>query len=138
MQEGDPVRDDEFVLRRIPSNPQFYDSTQPLLPVTPEAFRPHPNDADGLSVFRKQFCSAVELAARARNPGLCYVSELLASKVRGLGLSLVPDPQPDQPPGHTLIPELNRRAYEANKRAMKEVQVELARMASSGIVFEPE
>jgi hypothetical protein len=41
------------------------------------------------------------------------------------------------PPGHALIPEISTRAYESDKEKCKAVMIELARLASSQIVFCP-
>jgi hypothetical protein len=52
-------------------------------------------------------------------------------------LTVVPEPDPNGPPGHAIIPELSWSAYQANKRRLKQVQVEMAKLASAAIVHPP-
>ena len=131
-----PIADDAFVYRRIPRS--FYQgSLQP--PVQTLAFRPNPLDTTELSVFRAAFVRPEEtlttIDPAKRND--YYVVSLAVADLRALGLTVVPRPDPQGPPGHAEIPELSWAAYQADKNRLKVVQVELARLASAAIVPQP-
>ena len=53
-----------------------------------------------------------------------------------LGLTVVDEPV-DELPGHAVIPELRVDAYDRNKLQLRDVLVELARLASQAIVHSP-
>ena len=72
-----------------------------------------------------------------RNPAGYYVARLAVSKLLELGLSVVPDPRADEPPGHALIPEMSHAAAKNSKTKSREVQLQLAKLASSAIVYTP-
>jgi hypothetical protein len=136
MDENDPIDDNEFVYRRI--HPQFFDAAL-AMPVQRDAFRPTQNDSTGLSVLRAHFARPAHAlpkpeAGKATN---YYVARLAVRDVRDLGLTVVPEPVPAGPPGHAVIPELSWAAYQANKLHWKALLLELARLASADIVFQP-
>jgi hypothetical protein len=135
MDEHDPVKDDEFVYRRIHRN--FYDANVPTL-IRSEAFRPRHNDDIGLSVFRAAFVQPADtlsnIDAGKRNE--YYVARVAVQELRRLGLTVVPDPDPNGPLGRAVIPELNWQAYHADKQRLKQVQFELAKLASAAIVHQ--
>ena len=123
----------EFVYRRI--HRSFVQSELPLS-IQPAAFRPNENDKTGLSVFRArdvQAADTLETVPIAKR-GEYLVARLAVRDLLRLGLTVVDDPDPDGPPGHSVIPELSWNSYQANKRRLKEVQVELATLASHRIV----
>lgn len=133
--QQDPISPDEYVLRRIPKDKNRYD---PSLnePVQRIAFEPSKWDIDGISVFRERFVSATDLAkAGTNNNGYC-VARLSVSNLFALGLTIVPDPRDDQPPGHALIPELSISEMKQNKTKCKETQRELSKLAGRNIIFE--
>lgn len=134
-QEQDPVAPDEFILRRVHKN--HYDASQPT-PVTPVAFRPNPKDTRGLSISRLKYTTAEALAASGRKAGEYYIVRLRVEELHKLGLSVVPDRDPEAPPGHGFIPELSADGYERNKRRLKEVTLVLAELASRDIVLRPQ
>lgn len=132
--ERDPVSLNEYVLRRIHKN-QF-DRAQDN-PVLRLAFKPAPPDTDGISVFRERFVSPTELANAGRKPGEYYVARLSVRELKDtLALSVIADPDENQQPGHALIPELN--TSNALVPWSRELQRELAKLASRSIVHEPE
>ena len=136
MDETEPVDDSEFVYRRI--HPNFYDPGLPVA-VAPEAFRPSQNDTTGLSVLRARFAQPQDTLAGgdpAKVSGY-YVARLSVRDLRTLGLTVVPEPATGGPPGHAVIPEFGWTAYQANKRRLKLIQLELAKLASADIVHRP-
>lgn len=136
MDEHQPVDASEFVYRRIPRN--YYQAGLPI-PIHPAAFRPNQNDTTGLSVFRAAFVQPVDtlrnIDASKRNN--YYVTRLAVQELHRLGLTVAPEPDPDGLPGHAIIPELSWPAYQADKQRLKQVQVELAKLASAAIVHQP-
>jgi len=135
--ELQPVDDGEFVYRRI--HRQHF---QPGIPscVLVTAFRPTDDDKSGLSVFRQRFVQPVDtlLSVKEEKRKDHYVARLAVADLRKLGLSVVPDPDPLGPHGHSLIPELTTQAYHADKRRWKDLQEELAKLASADIVHRPD
>jgi len=57
--------------------------------------------------------------------------------LRNLNLSITPEPISGGPLGHSVIPQLNWVAYQANKQVWKPIIVELAKLASASIVYWP-
>ena len=89
-------------------------------------------------MFRELFVSAAALAkAGTNNNGYC-VARLSVSDLIALGLTIVPDPRNDQPPGHAIISELSISEMKQNKAKCKEIQRRLAKLAGINIVFETE
>lgn len=136
--ESDPVVKTEFLLRAIPNDGFRYQKGRRGGPVTRLAFEPSGSDRDGLSFFREMFVDAGELAQRLPKLGNYYVARIEAAELSNLGLTIRADPQPDQPRGHCIVPELSRDAHK-NKRAWaKDRERELAELAQSRIVWIPE
>jgi hypothetical protein len=123
-------------LRRIPADSEWFN---PLLsePVQRVAFAPHKErDRNGISVFRETFVTAAELAGNGqKGPNGYYVVRLMAQDVFALGLSVVPDSQDGQLPGHALIPELTPQLA---KQRSKELQHKLARLGGKNVAHAPE
>ena len=129
--ESDPVTTDEHVLRQIHTT--RYDPSLPV-PVRRDAFEPNKLDTTGISVFRERFTTAANLANYGRQPGRYYIARLSVRDLWGLGLTVIPAPVKGGIPGHAVIPELNSST--AKKRS-KELQRDLAKLASRDIVCEP-
>lgn len=133
MDEQQPVDASEFVYRRIPRT--YYQAGLPI-PIHPAAFRPNSNDITGLSVFRATFVQPADtIEAGKRNN--YYVAQIAVQDLHRLGLTVVPEPDPNGPLGHAVIPELSWQAYQADKQRMKQIQLELAKLASAAIVHQP-
>jgi hypothetical protein len=134
--ELQPLEDSEFVYRRIPQS--FYDPGLPV-PIPALAFRPNQNDTTGISIFRARFVepAATLIGVDADKRDTYYIARLLVQDLRKLGLTVVPEPDPDGPRGHSVIPELSWKAYQANKRDLREIQLKLGKLASEGIVLRP-
>src|SRR5437879_4314924 len=136
MDEHEPVAETEFVYRRI--HPNFYNPALRVA-VLPEAFRPSRNDTTGLSVLRERFAQPQDTLAN-RDPAKVrgyYVARLSVRELRNLGLTVLPDPVASGPPGHAIIPELSWQAYDAEKKRLKQVQFDLAKLASADLVHQP-
>ncbi|MBM4073532.1 MAG: hypothetical protein FJ271_32115 [Planctomycetes bacterium] len=101
------------------------------------AFRPTRDDEDGISVFRERIISAAEVASLGRKPEEYFVVRLSVAALAQLGLSVVPDVDAKAPAGHAFIPELGLTKYQRNKQSLKDVLLELARMAANSIVHVP-
>jgi hypothetical protein len=136
MDEHQPVDEREFVYRRI--HRAYYQAGLPI-PIQPAAFRPNQNDISGLSLFRAAFVQPADTLAsiEASKRINYYVARIAVQDLDRLGLTVVPDPDPDGPLGHAIIPELSGQAYQADKQRLKQIQVELAKLASAAIVHEP-
>jgi hypothetical protein len=136
MDEHQPVDASEFVYRRIPRN--HYQAGLPI-PIQRAAFCPNPHDTTGLSVFRAAFVQPADILTNidASKRNNYYVARIAVQDLHRLALTVEPDPDPDGPPGHAIIPELSYRAYQADKQRLKQVQLELAKLASAAIVHQP-
>ena len=133
MNEYQPVEESEFVYRRI--HRSYCQEGLPI-PISPAAFRPNSNDTSGLSLFRAAFVQPADTLANIEpeKRDNYYVARIAVQDLQRLGLSVVADPQPDGPLGHAIVPELSKQAYQADKQRLKQVQVELAKLASAAIV----
>jgi hypothetical protein len=77
------------------------------------------------------------VAASGRTPNGYYVVRIAVSAILDLGLTVVPDPLCDGPRGHSLIPEINSSLVGENKKRSKDLQQELAMLASGDICYSP-
>lgn len=142
--QREPVSPDEYVLRAIPNSHEYYRADL-AIPVTRAAFQANrTEDTTGLSVFRESCFpdpaqAALIIANALRKHGNYYVVRLSVADLGVLGLSVIPDPQQDQPPGHALIPALGYIEYAKNKPRAKDVQLKLAKLAAvpGAIVYTP-
>lgn len=135
MDELEPVDESEFVYRRV--HPDFFDPILPI-PVKREAFRPSGSDATGLSVFRAGFSNPIDtLPVDPLKAKGYYVVRVSVRDLAVFGLTVRPDPLPDGPAGHCVIPELSWPAYQAQKEKSKPILLELAKLASRDIVHRP-
>lgn len=136
MDEYQPVDPSEHIFRRL--HRTYYQAGLPIA-VQFTAFRPTANDATGLSVFRAGFLGPADTLANVE-PGKrndYYIARIAVQDLLQLGLTVVPEPAPTGPPGHAVIPELSWQAYQADKQRLKQILVELARLASAAIVQQP-
>lgn len=136
--EQEPVSPDEFVLRRVHKN--HFDPSLPV-PIQKVAVRPTERDTDGLSVYREReyignpggILADMDEAKR----GNYYIARVRVSDLRALGLSVRPERGPDDLPGHCVIPELNRGTYDANKQALADTILELAKVLGRDVIHTP-
>jgi hypothetical protein len=135
--QSQPVEESEFILRRI--HRQHYQEGADI-PVLASGFRPTQQDTTGISVFRERFLAQTVDALASLAPekqGNYFLARLAVEDLRKLDLTVVPDPDYAGPPGHAVIPELSWQAYQQEKARLKEVHLELAKLASSAIVHKP-
>jgi hypothetical protein len=135
--ELEPVSDQEYILRRVHAN--HFQADLPT-PIQRAAFCPSKSDQTGLSCYRERFVETYLQVLTAVPPdrrGKYYVCRLCVSDLMRLGLTVVPDPSPQDIPGHCIIPELSKPKYDANHDRLAEVQFELAILGSRDIVLRP-
>jgi hypothetical protein len=77
------------------------------------------------------------VAESGRKPDEYLVARIHVEDLQSLGLSVIRDDLAMGPPGHALIPEISSDAYQRDKAKCKAIMVELARLASSQIVYFP-
>jgi hypothetical protein len=136
-EELEPLGELEFVLRRVHKN--HFD---PRLanPIQRVAFRPNEGDDTGLSVYRARFVKAyvdVLLKVKAEKRGHYYICRLQVCDLTKLGLTVVPDPDPEDIPGHCIIPELSWPNYQADHDRLADIGDELALLGNQAIVYKP-
>src|SRR5262245_24501576 len=134
--EDDPVSDDESVLRLI--HPVYYNADL-ALQVQPEAFRPRDIGETGLSVLRPACLNSPAYALLVVTEGkrhLYSIARIAVADLHRLHLTVRPD-RIEPVPGHAIIPELNTGDYQQNRQFWKEVQKQLAELASRDIVHRP-
>ncbi len=136
MDEHQPVDQSESIFRRIH---RIYYQAGLAIAVQRTAFRPTRSDTTGLSVFRAAFVRPVDTLANveASKRNDYYVAQLAVQDLHRLGLTVSPDPDPNGPAGHAIIPELSWQTYQAAKQRLKQVLVELAKLASAAVVHQP-
>lgn len=138
--EASCISPDESLLRGIPNDPQHYKKTMGVWCVSPYTFEPRKTDKDGISLFREDFLSAKSVSKRCRHKsGASLVAKFAAYQLTGLGLSPTEKPDPDQGPGHAVIPELRYRSSQSARlrQEQKEITVRLAEIAGRQIVHFP-
>ena len=100
-QGATPIDPNELILRRIPAREGYYEPRK-VPPVSKGAFQPSGRDIDGLSFNLEREVSA-ETLAMSGTVGTPYaVARLRAGDLYALGLTLVPDQQPGDLPGHLI------------------------------------
>jgi len=134
--EDESVTPDEFVIRAIWTG--FYNPQNPL-PILAAAFRPRPDETDGISVFRAACVAKPEdvLVVFAEDKRDRYALALLhVAELQKLGLTIEPA-KIEATPGHAVLPELNCTAVSADKAKCREIQNKLAELASANLVRTP-
>jgi hypothetical protein len=131
--EGEPITDDEWLLRRVRIE-KFRTDKVPIL--SPNAFEPRIKgrdpDTDGISLYRAACLSdpsevlATVAPERRHEYGIVQVQ---VSFLKSLGLSVQSTPD-DQIKGHVTIPELNAISYETAKARFTPIKEKLAAEAS--------
>jgi len=139
--ENNPVFPNEVLLRTVPNSPGFYTPTIPNWSINPNAFEPAKDDLDGTSFFREDFVTKEELASTTKHPNGVRVARVVAKEITRLQLSLKPDPDDTQPPGHTVIPEMafvkKGPHNKPQRQKIKDLAQELAQIASKNEIYTP-
>jgi hypothetical protein len=85
------------------------------------------------------------MVAALSKPKGCWISQLIAQAFFDFDLTIKPDPlrPPGLPRGHSVVPELNwaarqQKENKALRQRLKEIQVELARLASHSVIYHSE
>jgi hypothetical protein len=106
-----PIDPDEFLLRRIPVQKGYYDPEK-APPVEAGAFRPNPNDIDGISIYRERLLSVSALVAGTDKAASGFtIARLVARDLLALGFTLEPKQEEGDLPGHVIVPEINVATY---------------------------
>jgi hypothetical protein len=117
-QASGPIRDEEYLLRRIPL--AFRDAASGAIKI--DAFLPTPADTDGFSVDLATETSAPETAKRGAMGKRYHVARLNWGELKRLApdlhLTVERRPEPDNG-AHCIIPEIRRELYEADKARYK-------------------
>ncbi len=132
--EGEPVSADENIVRLV-----WREFLRPgeLVPILPVAFKPRPNDTEGVSVFRLACLDSPLDALTAMLPekrGGYAIAVFPVSELTALGLSVKPA-KIDSVPGHAVIPELNFATVSADTTTWKMVQLALAQIAARRLIL---
>lgn len=135
--EENPVSDDEYVYRRVLRTWYYGSELSARDRVDRQAFQPTKKDINGLSVYRASFVQPEALDRdSAGDPGRYYVARLAVATIRELDLTVVPDPMQGLP-SHALVPEIRDGLKGERKNWSKEMQLKLARLAGTDIVYSP-
>jgi hypothetical protein len=114
MADGDPIADDEIILRHIPGGPTFQQPPGPRITSANFFLR---TGESGVSVTRAVITFPARLMAIvAGDPGAgSKIAAARAGDIRALGLSVVPAPTGEDP-GHS---ELRSDAADLNARSTR-------------------
>ena len=131
--ESSPITSDELVIRLIWSDFYRPDLTEVI---RERAFKPREEETDGISVFRSECLSDPRDALAVMSPekqakyalALLPVAEILA-----LGLTVQPA-MIHRVPGHAAIPELTITALTNDSVKCKDLQRQLATIASRNVI----
>jgi hypothetical protein len=134
--EADPVTPDEWLVRLIWG--EFF-APADALPVRPVAFRPRPDETDGISMFRLACVSRAEdvLAVIALEKQPKYaIAVVPVTELVSLGLTVKPA-RIETIPGHVVIPELISITAKADKKRLETIQIRLAEIANQNMIRQP-
>ncbi|HET6572850.1 MAG TPA: hypothetical protein VFG68_04550 [Fimbriiglobus sp.] len=134
--EGDPITPDEWLVRLIWGE---FLAPADALPVRPVAFRPRPDETDGISMFRLACVSRAEdvLAVIAPEKQPRYAITIVSvTELVSLGLTVKPA-RIETAPGHVVIPELNSINAKVEKKRLEAIQIRLAEIANQNLVRRP-
>jgi hypothetical protein len=131
--EGDPITDDEWLIRRVPRN--YYDESLDQK-ISPNAFEPRVKgrdpDTDGISLYRADCLSDpsdVLATVKEERRGDIALVRVSVSLLKKMGYSIRAKPD-ERVKGHVVIPELNSIDYGASKAKFTPAKVSLAEEAS--------
>jgi hypothetical protein len=139
--ESAAVSDSEILLRTVPNSVGYYTPSLNNRVLNLNAFEPAIDDTDGISLFRQDFVSQQTLVERNNHANGVRVSRLKAKDCISLGLSLRSTPDPNQAPGHVIIPEMpflkKPPATKLQKQKIRDLAQQLAQIASKNEIYTP-
>jgi hypothetical protein len=137
----EPVSEDEHVYRRIWW--EFVTNKVKDKPVTYAAFKPTPNDHDGISVYREE-CGTQPQQLVAEAPNNYYVARLsvrdiLAVRIPGRDIRLTVEQTAhlSDLPGHASVPQLTITVMTNEKPLYRDIANALANLTHDKIVLRP-
>jgi hypothetical protein len=105
------------------------------------AFQPLNDDIDGISLFREDFVTKEHLASVNPYPSGVRVARIIAREFVRLNLSLLPSPDYNGPPGHTVVPEMRHLEKKPEtkipKQKIKDCMQKLAQISTRNGVYTP-
>jgi hypothetical protein len=125
--ESDPLTPNEWLLRRIPNNADYYKPAEPV-PIQRVAFEPNKQDVDGLSFFREMFISPRELGLKTGRKPPYVVARIRLKDLQANNIKIRPAPDEEQPRGHVVAPEITYPARKSTKEAQRQLR-DSARLA---------
>jgi hypothetical protein len=109
--------------------------------INPLAFEPARDDSDGISLFGADFVTRKYLAKINRHPMGVRVGQVRVRDCIGLNLTIRPTPDPSQPAGHAVIPEMpflpKSAATKVPKQHIRDLAQKLAQIASKSEIYVP-
>ena len=134
--EDEPIAQEEFILRLIWRD-YFIDGVPPK--ISERAFRPRPDETDGISVFRESCLSdpseVLNVIAEAKREKYAIV-RLSVSDLLAMGLS-VESSKIKTLVGHAVVPELNIVALTNDAKQTQKFQIALAEIAKNNVIRKP-
>jgi len=134
--EDEPIAKDEFVLRLIWRD-FFIDGVPPK--ISERAFRPRPDETNGISVFRESCLSdpseVLNVIAETKREKYGIV-RLPVSELLAMGLS-VESSKIESLSGHAVVPELNIVALHIDAKQSQKLQNALAEIAKNNVIRKP-
>jgi hypothetical protein len=121
LSESDPLTPNEWLLRRIPNNADYYKPAEPV-PIQRVAFEPNKQDVDGLSFFREMFISPRELGLKTGRKPPYIVARVRLKDIEANNIKIHAAPDSEQPAGHAVAPEITYAARKATKEAQRQLR----------------
>jgi hypothetical protein len=133
------ISPDEYVLRRVHKN--HYTAGLPV-PVQKAAARPTEADTDGLSVYLERSYhnnpSGILAQVDEAKRGSYYVARVRVAELVALGLHVRLAEGPEHLPGHCVIPELTREAYDNDQTGrVTDHVLAIAKLLGQDIIYSP-
>ncbi len=134
--EDEPIAKEEYILRLIWKD-FFIDGVPPK--ISERAFRPRPDETDGISVFRESCLSdpneILNVIAEAKREKYAIV-RLPVYELLAMGLS-VRSSKIESLAGHAVVPELNIVALHSDMKQTQKLQNALAEIAKNNVIQKP-
>lgn len=136
-----PICPYEVLLRTVPNSAGYYTKNMRNWAINPNAFEPAQDDTDGISLFREDFVTQEHLASKSTHVNGVRVSRVTARDCIALKLTPKPAPDPNEPRGHVVIPEMpfikKAQRTKAEWRKILDSAQKLAQIASKNEIYTP-